>query len=199
MRVIPVVALLCLVAIGGCAADNVPSFYVRGVAAGLGVPGAGGAAEMAYEVRKDRQDLIEEILSVAEREATEQLGGPEWGPKYNAVALLGDLRAEEAVVPLLGQLGYEVVLTFGGLSTQGYGPTHPAAEALAKIGKPASRGALRRLPETAEPDRMRALVWVIAQVEGPDLAKYPHLAAEGALSPGPARERQPHAGAGAGG
>jgi hypothetical protein len=173
MKVPCLLTALCLMLFAVGAADNVPSFYVRGVIAGIETPGSLGAPQTAYGLRKDRQDLIHALIKLAQREPTEQLVGPDLDPKYNAVTLLGDLRAEEAVQPLLGQLDYRVVIDIGTYSeTGGYGPAHPAALALAKIGKPASTEALSMLVDTSDPEKAGALVWVIAHVEGAELAKY---------------------------
>ncbi len=173
MKTLCLLAALCLMSFGLNAPDNIPSIYVRGAIAGIETPGSLGAPQTAYDLRKDSQDLIQGLIRVAQREPSKQLVGPDWDPKYNAVALLGDLRAEEAVQPLLGQLDYHVVINIGTYAeTKGYGPAHPAVEALAKIGKPASTRALNVLVDTAEEERTRALVWILTKVEGPDLAKY---------------------------
>jgi hypothetical protein len=148
------------------------SFYVRGVLTALTTPGAA-TAETVIRVREDQEELIAGMIALAQGKPSQQGILPWSDPKYNAVRLLGDLRATQAVKPLFGQLGYTVEQPAGSFHDRfGYGPAHPAAEALAKIGKPASTIALQALNATPDPEEARALVWILDQVEGPDLTKY---------------------------
>jgi hypothetical protein len=172
MRVLALMAMVALsVGAMGMPTDKyVPSFYVVGMAKGLQDEST--AVRTASQVRGDWRDMVDELIKIAKQKPSEHPLGPDWDPKCLAIGLLGDMRAEAAVGPLMGELGYSVVATVGGYHRMSYGPTHPAAEALAKIGNPASKKALLLLHETTDPERTRALVWVIAQVEGADLTKY---------------------------
>ena len=54
------------------------------------------------------------------------------------------------------ELEYEVRILGGSLhQTRGYGPTHPAANALAMIGKPAADEAHKRLAFATDPEKER--------------------------------------------
>jgi len=155
------------------AVSPVPSAYVSGLVEALRSDNEAGRIPAASQLMKDRRDLVSALTTMAESREQGLAAGPELDPKYLGVRLLGDLRAAEAVDSLMGLLDYRVIMTFGGYGrTHGYGPTHPAAEALAKIGKPASKAALNRLVDASDPEKARALVWILTKVEGPDLARY---------------------------
>ena len=164
------VLVLCVGAAGAPTDKYVPSFYVVGLASGLRDEKTVGRT--AAQVETDWRDMTAELIKIAKQNPTQHLLGPQVDPKYVAMGLLGDLRAEAAVGPLMGELPRSLAATFGGFHERSYGPTHPAAEALAKIGKPASKEALLLLHETSNLDETRALVWILDQVEGPDLTKY---------------------------
>ena len=163
---------ICAVAVTVGAQVDPTSFYIQGVLTGLTTPGAT-TAETVVRVQNDQKELIAGLIALAEGKPNQQGILPWTDPKYNAVRLLGDLRATQAVKSLFGQLGYTVEQPAGSFHDRfGYGPAHPAAEALAKIGKPASAVARQALYGTTDPEETRAMVWILDQVEGPDLTKY---------------------------
>jgi hypothetical protein len=151
--------------------DYAGSFYVRGIVAGL--QDKDSVVVTAAQVRGDWRELADALILLAEEKPSERQLGPEWDSKCQSIRLLGELRTERAVGPLLGQLDYIIKPRFAGMYERtAYAPSHPAAEALAKIGKPASTKALQMLHGTTDPEKARALVWILDQVEGADLTKY---------------------------
>lgn len=82
------------------------------------------------------------------------------------IFLLGEYRATEAASVLVGMISFEAPRSSknGGLKTRPLWGTHPAAEALVKIGVPACRAVMQRLETETNTAAMKLEVDVICAV-----------------------------------
>jgi hypothetical protein len=114
------------------------------------------------------------VLSETEGQETGPLGTRPWlSSKHLAVAVLGELRAEEGIPVLIGNLTYRVKPVFGGLmETRSVGAQFPAALSLARIGGPAVSAILGRLRSTEDPLERHLCVWALMAMDGRDVARF---------------------------
>ena len=133
----------------------------------------------AEAVRKQRSDLIEELLELA---AEKVEPGPSSDPrfveypwhdsKHLAILLLGDLRAIEAVPVLLENLEYRNPRSIVVNAPLDKGGWFPAVESLSKIGMPAIGPTIKKLGGYDEDGMGRGLCcWVIKKVLGEKLGR----------------------------
>jgi len=127
----------------------------------------------ATAILKKRHSLITELSAiVADQNATKDLAARWWGAKHLAIMALGDLRAEEAIPVLFGDLSYEVKVLVGGYGdAEHVEKKYPSVGSLVKIGKPASRRALETLESSDEKLVRKLSVHVLKRIEGASLAR----------------------------
>jgi len=108
----------------------------------------------AENIRKERKELIKELIKLAGQKA-EPLPSrdprfieyPWHDSKHLAVLLLGDLRAKDAIPVMLDNLNYKnprSIVSGALLDKDGW---YPAVEALSKIGMPAIGPVIKKLGE----------------------------------------------------
>ena len=124
---------------------------------------------------RQRTDLVRALMhalrSASDSDSTSDDRGRRWqSPKYLAIALLGDVRAQEAVNALARDLKWRVAPRYGGSKPFLLYGQFPAAEGLAKIGGPALQEVLGILHRTQNPLERQLCVWTLIQIEGGALA-----------------------------
>ena len=107
-----------------------------------------------------RRLLVERLIKVATDEKVN------YSLREEAIDLLGKMRAVEAVDDLIGIVDY----WNRNASMRAFNPRFAAAEALIKIGKPASLKAVEAIKDPNNPIREGLLIRVIVMVEGPKVA-----------------------------
>jgi hypothetical protein len=133
-------------------------------------------AQKAHSKMLERQRFtVDALLSIIRDERRKAMVGKE-DERYvplsanyrlqTALAMFGTIRAPEGVEPLLELIDLETRATGGIQVTDSM-----VIRALAKIGKPASIGAVASLSGDKSKDRARRYVRVIVLVEGVDLGK----------------------------
>ncbi len=127
-------------------------------------------AKAMSEIRRQRIDLIRALIDiVATASDEESTSKDEWrrwqSPKYVAISLLGELRAEEAVNVLAWNITWRVRLTYGGYETGSISRQFPAAYSLARIGSPAVPKILSKLRMTKDPLERHLCVWALVAME----------------------------------
>jgi len=123
--------------------------------------------EVYRKLLEERNHTIYGILLVLNEIKDPRQRSSQNGRVCFAVRMLGDLRAAEAAQPLLDNID----LRFPGVTTSYSPEVDEVARALAKIGKPASTGAIERLASDKSSERAPMYVRVIARVEGIELGK----------------------------
>jgi len=130
------------------------------------------------QIRKERRSLVRALVQMVLSESGGQENGPmetrPWlSSKHVAITLLGELRAEESIWVLMGNLTYRVKPLFGGMvETVSVSGQFPAAKSLAKIGSPAVPAILNRLRRTEEPLERHLCVWILMAIDGRDVARF---------------------------
>jgi hypothetical protein len=114
-------------------------------------------------LQKDRSEKVSQLLTVA-RDAP--LGSE---PQLVAIALLRELRSEEAVPWLITNID-KVKRTGPSFRPRRLAQEYPCAEALAIIGKQSSRKAVEELGKEDNELRRRLLLYVVQRVEDPVVA-----------------------------
>ena len=128
-------------------------------------------------ILKERRSLVRSLMIIAQTqtrvtpsEQAELLRLT--SPKYLAIRLLGELRAEEAIRTLLRNLTYYVDMSIAGsLGGRGLGARYPAAGSLAKIGNPAVPKLLGFLSGSTDRLEPHLCVWTLIRIEGRDVAR----------------------------
>lgn len=111
--------------------------------------------------------LLEVVRSASDEDSTGENRWRRWqSPKYMAIVLLGELRAQEAAGLLARNITWRVHPRYGGTQTRSVSGQFPAADSLAKIGGPAVEEVLRILHTTANPLERHLCVWTLTQIEG---------------------------------
>jgi hypothetical protein len=128
-------------------------------------------AKVYSDLWRQRTDLVRALMhvlrSASDNDSTSDDRGRRWqSPKYLAIVLLGDLRAQEAVNALARDLTWRVVPRYGGSKPFLLYGQFPAAEGLAKIGGPAVQELLRILHTTQNSLERQLCVWTLIQIEG---------------------------------
>ncbi|MDP2897371.1 MAG: hypothetical protein Q8Q12_12585 [bacterium] len=111
--------------------------------------------------------LLEVVRSASDEDSTAENQWRRWqSPKYMAIVLLGELRAEEAVGLLARNITWRVQPRYGGTKTRSIPGQFPAADSLARIGGPAVEEVLRILHTSGNPLERHICVWTLIQIEG---------------------------------
>jgi hypothetical protein len=125
------------------------------------------------EVRlpKERREMIQDLISIIEKEPTEEKGSLD-NSQVVAAYLLGIIRAEEAVKPLANKIDFRAL--FSDELTIGH-----CFHALKRMGKPASLECLERLAtqdgkkiKDKNIGRRELFLMVVRDVEGEEVAKF---------------------------
>lgn len=120
----------------------------------------------AMEARSDYVKTL--VAAVEKRGKADGWRAVQNGLGWECINALGDMRSTEAVQPLMDIIDLQFVRAL----PMRTGPDdHIVIEALAKIGKPASRAAVEKLANDDSKERAPRYVRVIALVEGVDLGK----------------------------
>ena len=124
-----------------------------------------------------RSGMIEKLMSIV-REGAE--GMEQVALKAAAIEALGEMRAAEATELLVGQVDFKN--PFAGTRASSMEALYPCLAALTKLGKPASRAAVKAIREMHSFDvkgdenrrleRTQLLAKVVHAVEGPEVAKF---------------------------
>jgi hypothetical protein len=131
-----------------------------------------GRKEAFAKLSQDRSSQINSLVLILRGEQIKREAGrnaiTQNDPEYYAILMLGQLRAEEAVKPLLDRIDVETIRVVN--LSQGVWDRE-AIRALVAIGKPASKEALEYLARDKSMQRARMYVRVIAEIEGTRLGK----------------------------
>ena len=122
-------------------------------------PNSTQARDLVDSLRTTRKQSVVELIAVSLNDELSR------HTRVSAVAMLGDLRAPEAVDSLMGQL--TTLLPPEGVITNAViGAFYPCAGALVRIGKPASSAARRQLGKEDDQQRRGLLCFIVHRVEG---------------------------------
>jgi len=131
-------------------------------------------SRLKMRLPKERREMIQDLISIIEKEPTEEKGFLDYS-QVVAAYLLGILRAEEAVKPLANKIDVGALL----VSERTMGTMWPCFGALKRIGKPASLECLERLAaedvkkvEGQRMGRRELFLMVVRDVEGEEVAKF---------------------------
>ena len=131
-------------------------------------------SRLKMRLPKERREMIQDLISIIEKEPTEEKGVLD-NSQVVAAYLLGELRAEEAVKPLAKKIDVGA----GEISERTLETMWPCFGALKRIGKPASIKCLERLAAEDEKKvegqrigRRERFLMVVRDVEGEEVAKF---------------------------
>ena len=160
---------------GDARASNVFSLYLKG----LSNEDWYVRTDAAKAIRKEQAALVTHLIELAQGPSwpfQTALGPmpslPEWRePKHQAMLLLGDIRAADAVPTLLANIEYENPRdAVGGFPSKG--EMYPAVEALSKIGMPAVDPVLAKLGEVDPTSTAAELCcWTLRKILGAKLGR----------------------------
>jgi len=134
-------------------------------------------AKAHSELWRQRIELVRALTdilrSASDKDSTsEDTGRRSHSPKYLAIVLLGDVRAEEAVNLLARNITWRVTLRYGGTKPRLVQGQFPAAESLARIGGTAVPAVLEILHRTTNPLKRHVCVWTLIAIDGRDVARF---------------------------
>lgn len=94
------------------------------------------------------------------------------GSKARAIALLGELRAEEAVPVLMRNLTYEVAANVGGYGVKSdLAVRYPCTKALVAIGLPAVRPLVRKVLEPSDELERELALFALVRIQGVNVTR----------------------------
>ncbi len=128
------------------------------------------AHQRIVDQRKETVVGLREIIR--KQRAETQLAPQIRSQVYHAIALLGELRAEEGIPELMDSLTFRVPQVMRWSGDEPSFHEYPAAVALAKIGRPAVDNVVSLLETTANPVVRRLCALIVVRIEGPRIAKY---------------------------
>jgi len=143
-------------------AENVPSLLLEGNNDRMIAQGV---------IILQRRQHIQDALSLFNKDFEKPL---EIGdPRIPAIEVLGALRAEQGVKTLIQSIGLRtLILVDVQESKPNPAELYPAARALIRIGKQASKECFKALGETSNDERRKTLCWVIKAIEGEDVGRF---------------------------
>jgi len=164
----------CLLFLAACSAASIGESPVqpeRKPLESLRSPKISERANAYSELWRQRVELVRALMDVlrsaSDKDSTSDDRGRRWqSPKYLAIVLLGEVRAEEAVNLLARNLTWRVAPRYGGSKAFLLQGQFPAAQSLARIGGPAVEEVLRILHTTGNPLERHICVWTLIQIEG---------------------------------
>jgi hypothetical protein len=121
---------------------------------------------------EERKDLIAGLIDLVKHsDDEEEKAFPGFGLKRNALELLGEIRAAEAIPILFENLTHKVFVAQGSLSDfSNPSKNYPSVGSLIKIGTPALEKTWYRIQMSDDPLERKLCCWILREVQGKEVA-----------------------------
>lgn len=117
---------------------------------------------------QERATVVNELIAIVKDKDTDKAFN---GPLHYAIALLGKMRAVEAI-PVLTEKLYYIPTGYDTDESNEYQEWYVAAPALIQIGEPAIPSMMEIIRKDTDQNHADLATWVILKIEGKEQAKY---------------------------